>query len=322
MEPEARYVWVGATVVALFLILAGGLYWLSGAADRLPTKRYVVYFQKQSLEGLQIGSPVRMQGIKVGRVADYTILPDQPGTVRVVLEIDRRTPVLEGIQAVIARNLLTGLAAVDLTNIGVSRVPLVRVPAGETYPVIQEGVADLSRMAELVEDLGRTGHESLTRLNRVLSDDNQRALAGTLRHLNTLAGALNTSVPELNATLIASRQAAQTLQISGESFTTVVRDSGERLARVTDAARQTLAEADTTLQAMRTNLKRMEEELSDLAVSLRLTADLASQEVEATGQSLRQASDALQAAGRGLADPARILYGPRHEELGPGEVRP
>ncbi|MFN3593410.1 MAG: MlaD family protein [Thiobacillaceae bacterium] len=322
MESEARYVWVGATVVALFLILAGGLYWLSGAGERLPTKRFVVYFQKQSLEGLQIGSPVRMQGIRVGRVEDYTILPDQPGTVRVVLEVDRRTPVLEDVQAVISRNLLTGLAAVDLTNTGQSRVPLMRVPAGETAPVIQEGVADLSRVAELIEDLGRTGHESLKRLNSVLSDDNQRALAGTLRNLHALSGALHASVPELNATLAASRQAAATLQASGERFTSVVRDSGERLARLTDAATRTLAEADTTLEATRASLTRMERELTGIAVSLKLTADLASQEVEATGQSLRQAGEALQAAGRGLADPVRILYGPLREELGPGEVRP
>lgn len=322
MESEARYVLVGATVVVLLLILAGGLYWLSGAADQLPTKRFVVYFQKQSLEGLQIGSPVRMQGIRVGRVEDYTILPNQPGTVRVVLEVDRRTPVLEDAQAVISRNLLTGLAAVDLSNTGQSRVPLMRVPAGETAPVIQEGVADLSRVAELVEGLGRTGHESLKRLNSVLSDDNQRALAGTLRNLDALSGALRASVPELNATLAASRQAAETLQASGATFGMVARDSGARLARVTDAAAHTLAEADATLQAARASLTRMERELTGIAVSLRLTADLAAQEVEATGQSLRQAGESLQAAGRGLADPVRILYGPLREELGPGEVRP
>lgn len=322
MESEARYVWVGTTVVVLLLILAGGLYWLSGAADRLPTKRFIVYFQKQSLEGLQIGSPVRMQGIRVGRVEDYTILPEQPGTVRVVLEVDRRTPVLEGVQAVISRNLLTGLAAIDLSNTGQSRLPLMRAPVGETDPVIEEGVADLSRMAELIEDLGRTGHESLRRLNLLLSDENRHALAGTLRNLEALTGALRASVPELNATLAASRQAAETLQVGGASLNAVVRDSGERLARMTDAATQTLAEADTTLQAMRAGLGRMEREISGIAMSLRLTADLAAQEVEATGQSLRQAGEAMQAAGRGLADPVRILYGPLREELGPGEVRP
>ncbi len=321
MESEARYAWVGATVVALLLILAGSLYWLSGAAERLPTKRYTVYFQTQSLEGLQIGSPVRMQGINVGRVEDYTILPDRPGTVRVSLEVDRRTPVLEDAQAVISRNLLTGLAAVELSNTGLSRVPLMRVPPGETNPVIQEGVADLSRVAELVEDLGRTGHESLKRLNTLLADDNQKAIAGTLRNLYALTGDLRQTVPEMNAALGSARRAAEQVQSAGAEMRQVVRDGGAHLARVAGAVERTLAQADATLQSARTSLGRMEQELGGIAVSLRISADLATQEVEATGQSLRQAGEALQAAGRELADPVRILYGPLPEALGPGEAR-
>ncbi|MGQ9687114.1 MAG: hypothetical protein ACUVT2_12530, partial [Thiobacillaceae bacterium] len=89
---------------------------------------------------------------------------------------------------------------------------------------------------------------------------------------------------------------------------------------VTRAAERSLAEADATLLTARLTLGRMEQELGGIAVSLRLSADLATQEVEATGQSLRQAGEALQAAGRELADPVRILYGPLPETLGPGEA--
>ncbi|MCX7672024.1 MAG: MlaD family protein [Thiobacillaceae bacterium] len=322
MESEARYVWVGAAILALVLILAGGVYWLSGAAERLPTKRYVVYFQNQSLEGLQIGSPVRMQGIRVGRVEDYTILTDRPRTVRVVLEIDRRAPVLQGIQAEISRNLLTGLAAIDLTNPADGKAPLTDAPPGEIGPVIAEGEADLSRMAALVEDLGRTGYESLARLNRLLSDDNQKAFAATLRNLQTLSGTLEASIPELNATLVAARGAAEQVRASGAAFDTAVRDGGRRLGRVAEQAEQTLSEADQTLRDTRAALARLEQELTGVSTSLRLSAELASQEVEATGLALRQASEALQAAGRGFAEPLRLLHGPQREELGPGEVRP
>lgn len=322
MESEARYAWVGTTVVVLLMVLAGSLYWLSGAAERLPTKRYTVYFQNQSLEGLQIGSPVRMQGIKVGKVADYTILPDRPGTVRVSLEVDRRTPVLEGVTAVISRNLLTGLAAVDLTNAASARHPLLRVPPGEQDPVIAEGVADLSRVAELIEDLGRTGHESLKRLNALLADDNQKALATTLRNLSLLTSDLRQAVPEMGATFTSARMTAEQLHSTAAEIGQLARDGRAQLAQLSRAAEHTLAEADATLKRTRDSLDRMERELGGIAVSLRISADLATQEVAATGQSLRQAGEALQAAGRELAEPARILYGPPPAALGPGEVRP
>jgi hypothetical protein len=62
MESDARYAWVGAGLLGLALVLAGGLYWLMGGADDTLMRRYLVYFQHQSLEGLQINSAVRMQG--------------------------------------------------------------------------------------------------------------------------------------------------------------------------------------------------------------------------------------------------------------------
>ncbi len=322
MESEARYAWVGATVVALFLILAGGLYWLSGAADRLPTKRYTVYFQNQSLEGLQIGAEVRMQGIKVGRVEDYTILPQRARTVRVVLEVDKRAPVLEGVKAVVSRNLLTGLAGVELRNAGHTGVPLMRVPPGESYPVIEEGVADMTRMASLVAGLGETGHESLRRLNTLLSDDNQRELAGTLRNLNALTGGLRETVPEFGAALADVRHAAEQLQATGAEITRRVGEGGSRLDTVMASAQHTLSVAEDTLAAARGTLGQLDREVGAISLQLRLSADLATQEVQATSQSLRQAGEALQVAGRGLAEPGRLLYGPLPDELGPGEGAP
>ena len=150
MEPETRYAWVGVGVLALVGLLAWGIYWLTGGTEHKVVKRYTVYFEKQSLEGLQIGSDVRMQGIKVGKVDDYAIIPGHARRVRVILEVDARTPVLEGVEAEVSRHLVTGLAAVDLVNVVEGGPPLTHVPPGEEYPVIQEGVPQLARVASTI----------------------------------------------------------------------------------------------------------------------------------------------------------------------------
>jgi phospholipid/cholesterol/gamma-HCH transport system substrate-binding protein len=128
-------------------------------------KRYTVYFQNQSLEGLQLNSDVRMQGIKVGKVADYTILPGQAKTVRVLLEVDARTPVWEGAEAVVSRNLVTGLAAIDLDNVWKGGSDIGPAPEGEPYPVIDEGVPQMARISNTLESLGKTGGEAVERVN-------------------------------------------------------------------------------------------------------------------------------------------------------------
>ncbi len=336
MEPEARYAWVGVAVLALVALLAAGLYWLTGGTEQNAVKRYTVYFQQQSLEGMQIGSDVRMQGVKVGKVVDYAIMPNERHQVRVVLEVDARTPVLEGAEAVVTRHLVTGLAAIDLANADTGKAALQLVPEGEDYPVLAEGVPQLTRVADTLQELGRVSRETLLRVNQVLSDDNQKALSGSLTKLDLVLGDIHRTMPEVNATLAGTRQAAERLgALSDEAgavmreagtvvreagtlvreTTTLAHNAGDRIDRATEATEATLATARTTLQDI-------DREMRGLAVQLRLSADLGVQEIQATGQSLRLAGEALQAAGRGLAEPERVLFGPNPAALGPGEKKP
>lgn len=312
MESDARYAWVGAGLLGLVVILAAGLYWLTGGADNTIKKHYLVYFQSQSLEGLQISSAVRMQGVIVGKVADYAIMPGEAQRVRVILQVDARTPVLEGASAVVTRNLVTGLAAIDLANRSQGGAPLETVPPGESYPLIQEGVPQLAKVASTLQDLGESSQTTLNRINALLSDPNQRAIANTLNNLEAVSGLLRETLPQINATLASARQAADQLDSLATNTGQAVRDSQARLGKVAQ-------EAETTLVASRTTLKNMDTDVSRMTTQLKRSSDLAMQEVQATAQSLRLAGDALQNAGRSLADPSRVLYGPSKSELGPGE---
>jgi phospholipid/cholesterol/gamma-HCH transport system substrate-binding protein len=312
MESDARYAWVGAGLLGLVLVLAGGLYWLTGGADDTLMRRYLVYFQRQSLEGLQINSAVRMQGVDVGKVADYAIMPGEAKRVRVILHIDARTPVLQGVSAVVTRNLVTGLAAIDLDNPAESRAPLDTVPPGESYPVIREGVPRFAKVASTLEGLGESSQVTLDRVNMLLSERNQRAISATLENLEAVTGQLRETLPRLNDTLLSSKQAAERIEALAAESGQAVRDGQTRLGKAA-------GEAEAALAASRDTLKTVDVEVRKLSTQLRRTSDLAMQEVQATAQSLRLAGDALQNAGRSLADPSRVLYGPSKSDLGPGE---
>jgi phospholipid/cholesterol/gamma-HCH transport system substrate-binding protein len=314
MEAEARYAWVGIAVLAMVALLVAGLYWLTGNLDRQAVKRYVVYFQKQSLEGMQINSDVRMQGIKVGKVADYAIMPGEARKVRVLLEVDARTPVLEGVTAVVARHLVTGLSAIDLVNGEQGAPPLMRPSPGEDYPRIPEGIPQFEKVANTLEELGHLGRDTLSRLNTLLADDNQKAFAATLDNLSGLSGELRRTAPEIAATLASTRQAADRFSALGDEAGATLKHAQTRIDRVGQ-------EAETTLQATRVSLGALNQDLRELTVQLKLTADIGAQEFQKTAQSLRQAGDTLRETGRVLADPARVLYGANAAELGPGEEK-
>jgi phospholipid/cholesterol/gamma-HCH transport system substrate-binding protein len=329
MESDARYAWVGFAVVTLIVAVAAGFYWLNGGSEQV-VRRFTVYFQNQSLEGLQINSDVRMQGIKVGKVADYTILPGQAKTVRVILEVDARTPIWEGAEAVVSRNLVTGLAAVDLDNVWKGGADIGAPPKNEPYPVIDEGVPQMARISSTLEGLGKAGGEAVLRVNQLLSDENQKAFSQILTHVAGVSGELRGELrqmgPELNGTLVAVRQAAVRMDAVGAELTPILHDSrgvlrnSELLLQQTSKRFDQLAnDAERTLAATRTTLTTLDSSLRETQSQLRLSLDLGMQDLQTTAQAFRASSDTLQTTSREFADPGRILYGPHQAELGPGE---
>jgi phospholipid/cholesterol/gamma-HCH transport system substrate-binding protein len=312
MESEARYVRVGVATLLLIALLAGGLFWLAGRTGHQAQERYTIYFRVQSLEGLQINSDVRMQGIKVGKVIDYAIMPGEAHKVRVVIQVDARTPMLQGVKAIITRQIVTGLAAIDLDTPPDARKPLAKAPEGEPYPVIPEGVSQLAKMTDTMQSLSQSLQESMARFNTLLSDRNQQAVANTLNNLDRLTSEASKTLPEFQAAMTSIRRAADQVGDLSDTTRTTMDQAGRQLDRLAVQASDTLAVVNRSAAGMST-------QISDLTGRVALTADLAGQQIDTTSQSLGQAGNALQDTGRTLSDPARALFGPSPYQLGPGE---
>lgn len=297
MESEARYAWVGAVIIGLIVLVATGLLWLQGGLAAHDVKRFTVYFRQQSLDGLQLNSDVKMYGIKVGKVIDYQILPTEAKNVRVVIEVDAKAPVMEGAIAMVNRNLLTGLASIEVNNMAEKAPLLEKVPTGEEYPVLAEGQAKLTRFAERMEGVAERADETLTRVNTMLSERNLASIEHTLSNMSEASGSVARALPELKGTLAATRAAAE--------------QANNQVARLGPKLEATLDETRQLAQEVRGGMAQ-----------LRLSTDLGLQELQATGRALRNVSQTVGDAARTLREPAGALFGPASENLGPGEETP
>ncbi|HET9351538.1 MAG TPA: MlaD family protein, partial [Burkholderiales bacterium] len=124
MEPEAKYTLVGTVVLILIALIAGAVVWLRSTGEQIDDRSYKLYFERQSLEGLQPRSEVRMKGIRIGSVTGFRISTWRPGAVEVLVRVDGSAPVRQSTRAVVERHLVTGIASILLINLTEDSPPL------------------------------------------------------------------------------------------------------------------------------------------------------------------------------------------------------
>lgn len=184
MEPNARYTLVGSIIIGLVTACVIAALWLSKSGNDASFTFFAVYFKEHSLAGLQIDGDVTMKGIKIGSVTSVKILPRDIERAKVIIKIDNETPITVDTTAVVRRNLLTGLAGIDL--IPGKEAPLLVVPPGERFPVIGEGKSQLESITNSLPQLLENTNTLVVRATEFFSAENKETFSSILKDVNTL----------------------------------------------------------------------------------------------------------------------------------------
>lgn len=313
MESEARYTLVGATLIALVVAAVGAVLWLKSAGSREGVDWYTIYFQRQSLDGLQVGADVTMLGISVGKVQAYTVDRRTMNRVRVTLRVSSLTPVTPKTEAIVQRNLLTGIARIALTPpAGASPALLTAVPEGEEFPVIPEGQSDLDQIADAANRVAKSGAIALDNINEVLSVENRIAVTQTLASVRDITATVNARMDKLDElTLALTRSAADVGRAS--------RDVAEQVRSVQSAATPAVTQLESTLRDASRTLERLERESTAAVRRFDAAVEVGTLELGATTREIRATAEMLARTADRAADPRALLFGPSERQLGPGE---
>ena len=315
METEGRYTLVGTLVLGVIVLMTVAIVWLAGAADTIAYQTDTLYFKQQSLDGLAVGSPVKMRGIKVGVVDSYRFAVGGDEAVSVTTRIDDGVPVHTGAEAYIKRNLVTGIASVEINN-GPSDSPLLLdMPQGERYPVIAEGSSDIDKVATAVSQLAVDGAQVLQRINTLLSDDNQRAIRETLANLNELSAHLAANKQGLDAAVQGIRDAADEFRFAGASVSQAATRAEGSIVSVGQNADAALKEAALAMQ-------KLQQDASLISSQIQQLTETSTLELTNVSRDVRTSADTLTTTGQRLSEPRAILFGPGQQQLGPGEKMP
>ncbi|MDQ3447425.1 MAG: MlaD family protein [Pseudomonadota bacterium] len=312
MEAEAKYTYVGIALIALVAALVAAVVWLNQAGARDDFKYYTIYFERQQLDGLQMGADVDMRGIKIGRVEDYDLLAEKINRVRVTIRTDRRAPVRTNTVAIVIRNFVTGIARISLITPEPAGPALTEVRGDQPYPVIAEGESSFDAIAGKVGRIGDIAAETLESINLLLTADNRAAITSSLANMRELTAGLNKRMADLDKTLVTFNAAAAEVGRAGTKFAQVAETTGSQIAPAIKQADQTLKDVSTAAFAL-------EKQTSALATTFADAASSTDEQLTVAVIELRSTVEAMTRLLDQLRDPRAALLGPGKTQRGPGE---
>lgn len=255
MQSKVNYALVGLFIIALFAGLIGSVFWLTLGGDSKIYDRYRVYF-RESVAGLNPKATVRYRGVQVGQVESIQLDSNNPDQVDVVLNIERGIPIRRNTVATLSTRGLTGVASVELSGGGQS-LPLEK-EKGQEFPIIQAGPSLVTRLDDAFNNILTNVDNLSNRLEQLLNDENQKAIARTLQHVSEITGAVADRTDSIRQTLS-----------NVEDFTATLAGRAERLGSALDQLAAGLEKSDDLIAQVRATL----DDIRAGAQSVRRTAD-------------------------------------------------
>ncbi len=197
MENKAHALIAGTFVVLVAALLTLLAVWLT--RDNSQRDPYEVS-TSETISGLQPQATVRYRGVPVGKVERIGFDDKVKGNVLIELSIDRGAPVTQSTFATVASQGVTGLGFIQLDDEdGGSSERLPR--NGEDPPRIPLKPGTLDKLLKQSDAIFSQAEQATTRLNQLLSDDNQKAVSTAVTQLGEAAASLNRVAKGLEPTV-------------------------------------------------------------------------------------------------------------------------
>jgi paraquat-inducible protein B len=328
MKSATLYLRVGILVVAGALLAAGFVIFLAANRGGGPVQVFETY-SRESVQGLDVGAPVRYRGVPIGRVTEIGLVSSayrrpegaahteafQLVLIRFALDAtaiaevpNMQEAIRQGLRARISAQGITGVNYLELDFVSPDRFPVPPIPWTPRHPVvpsIPSTVAQVRGAAEaLVERLSQVPIEQMANdlaalLGGLARQANDGDLAATLRGTAQMSAQLNALLQSgaVEALLTDARAAAE--QARGLAAAPELRQAIANVSAAAVELRRTTQRLPATVEGVDRTLRTARDTTSDIQSELvPILADL-----RATTASLRATAEALRGS------PSQTIFG-------------
>jgi len=282
METKINYTVVGIFVIALLIALVTIFVWLSSFWNQKSYNVYATYLN-EAASGLSEQSLVRFNGVPIGYVSNIALNPNNPQQVRIVMKIEKGTPITTSTIATLKAWGVTGVNYIELDAID-NKGKLLVATAGEKYPVIPSKLslfeqlgATLHEVTISVRDLSRSFHRVLTGKNEIsinnslkniskftktLADNSQR-IDMTLKNIQRTSAQLPQLAKEFQMTLKAAQKTADKLTKASKDVSLTMQNSRIVMQNVSQQVLPRATQMLNHLENVTTNVQQITSEIRD-----------------------------------------------------------
>jgi phospholipid/cholesterol/gamma-HCH transport system substrate-binding protein len=298
---------IGLFVIIGVLIGLIAVIWLGASKYFEKGGVYVTYFN-ESVQGLQVDSTVKYQGVDVGRVVKIRVAPDNT-LIEVVMKIHLRGKLERDYVAQLKAVGITGIVFIELNRKEPGELDLSpQLSFASEYPIIASKPSDikqiLSGVQEVLENLKKIDTKGISE-GIVSTVDNLNRVITRVDHILVEKG-LDEIIVEVKNTLIKVQNLISNLE--GEVQAMNLAKTGAHLESVTAKVEKivTSGEIEAALKEARETIGRLNEWVERLDQrSLTVTND-----VKVITENLRRSSESLELLiERVYASPSDLLFG-------------
>lgn len=303
METKANHLVIGAFVLGVLALGFGFVYWMQSFGSGGAKQYYIVF--RGSVSGITSASKVLFNGIQVGRVTQLGLDPEDARKVRVLVSVNRDTPVRENSRASKESMGLTGGSVIQLSA-GTPDSPMLTARAEGEIPVIESDFAADASLLEAAPEIMGSAKTLLRQLNELVAE-NRDSIRKSLHNVETFTAMLNERSGDIDAVIRDARELTADLRrVSAKVESTVDEVSGY----VSDDGESFLAQAQEAAKSFRQLADKLDRSIGDSSEGLARFAEDGLQEFELFMRDGRRAARTLERVlERMERNPQSFLFG-------------
>jgi phospholipid/cholesterol/gamma-HCH transport system substrate-binding protein len=217
----------------------------------------ILFANYEKVDGLSVGTPILVSGIKIGSVQRLTLLPSD--SVQVTLNINQIDGLPTGSVAYIRSVDILGSRAIEIERgSGSTFIPYGAQIAG----VFDEGI--MGELTSKSEGISTNISESTVKINELLGefqsllrDGGKDNISGTLSNLNDATAEIDALIKETNADVKASLQSMKNMLANLENLTSEERGELQSMIKSLDATTSELEVISRNLNATSQDLAQI-----------------------------------------------------------------